>query len=234
MLVARRWLAAHSKVAPVSGPRLADWIDSYGLADREFRIVVGAESALIDKRLEQLDLRGTAGINILGIERSTPFGRRLIQPEAETVLQADDALLLDVFGKGTDIDAFCRAHDLTRLPISGAYFTDHAQEIGMAELIVPPGSPLADKSIAGSRSGLCTGWLSSECAATIAPSATWAHRRSWTAATCCLLPARGSASGSCNVAATWLSWPCRENWTRCSRRRSAPFRPLRSLGSWWP
>ncbi|WP_104492108.1 SLC13 family permease [Paracoccus denitrificans] len=151
MLVARRWLAVESPAAPASRPRLADWIDSYGLAEREFRLRLGASSTLMGKRLDQLDLRGTAGINILGIERSTPYGRRLIQPKADSVLQADDVLFLDVFRKSTDIEAFCTAHGLRRLPISGAYFTDRAQEIGMVELIVPPGSPLAGKSIAQSR-----------------------------------------------------------------------------------
>ncbi len=151
MLVARRWLAVESPAAPASRPRLADWIDSYGLAEREFRLRLGASSTLMGKRLDQLDLRGTAGVNILGIERSTPYGRRLIQPKADSVLQADDVLFLDVFRKSTDIEAFCTAHGLHRLPISGAYFTDRAQEIGMVELIVPPGSPLAGKSIAQSR-----------------------------------------------------------------------------------
>lgn len=151
MLIARRWLATDSPASVNRRPRLADWIASYGLAGREFRLQLSARSGLVGKRLDQLDLRGTAGINILGIERSTAYGRRLIQPRADTVLQAEDALFLDVFGEGTDIEAFCTSHGLRRLPISGRYFTDHAQEIGMAELIVPPDSPLVGRSIAQSR-----------------------------------------------------------------------------------
>ncbi|MTH62322.1 SLC13 family permease [Paracoccus litorisediminis] len=151
MLFARRWLADKGPAAANRGPRLADWIDKYGLAKREFRLCLGAQSTLVGKRLDQLDLRGAAGINILGIERSTPFGRRLILPKADTLLQADDVLFLDVFGKAMDIEEFCRQHGLRRLPISGAYFTDQAQEIGMAEMIVPPGSPLVGSSIAKSR-----------------------------------------------------------------------------------
>lgn len=152
MLVARRWLAADSKAAPPSRPRLADWITSYGLAEREFRLRIAPDSPLAHQRLDQLDLRGTAGVNILGIERASPYGRRLIQPMADTILQTDDALFLDFFGKeGTDIEEFCRLHGLQRLPMTGSYFMDHAQEIGMAEFIVPPGSPLTRKSIAQSR-----------------------------------------------------------------------------------
>ncbi|WP_295046727.1 SLC13 family permease [uncultured Paracoccus sp.] len=151
MLIARRWLAADSPVPAGDRPRLSDWIDSYALARREFRLRLDPGSGLTGKRLDQLDLRGTAGINILGIERTTPFGPRLIRPGADTVLQAGDTLFLDVFGKGTDIAAFCARHGLRRLPISGSYFTDQAQEIGMAELIVPPGSPLVGRSIAASR-----------------------------------------------------------------------------------
>ncbi len=151
MLVARRWLAAESTATDNQRPTLADWIASYGLAGREFRLHLTARSGLVGKRLDQLDLRGTAGANILGIERSTSYGRRLIQPRADTILQAEDALFLDVFGEDTDIEAFCNTYDLRRLPISGRYFTDQAQEIGMVELIVPPGSPLVGRSIAQSR-----------------------------------------------------------------------------------
>ncbi|WP_225027808.1 SLC13 family permease [Xinfangfangia pollutisoli] len=151
MLIARRWLAARAPAARSARPRLADWIASYGLAGREFRLHLAPGSGFAGQRLDQLDLRATAGINILGIERAAPYGRRLIQPRAETVLQPGDTLLLDMFGPGLDIGDFCRRHGLQRRPISGRYFTDQAQDIGMAELIVPPGSALVGRSLAQSQ-----------------------------------------------------------------------------------
>ena len=151
MLVARRWLAAGGTAAPQVGPRLADWIDSYGLADRELRILVGQWSSLIGRSLDQLDLRATRGINILGIQRGAGYGRRLLQPAADSVLQAGDVLFLDVLDPSADMQAMCRALDLRPMPVSGRYFSDHAQEIGMVELIVRPGVPLIGQTPAQSR-----------------------------------------------------------------------------------
>ena len=37
------------------------------------------------------------------------------------------------------------------MPLSGAYFTDRSQEIGMAEVIVPPTSELVGKTVVEAR-----------------------------------------------------------------------------------
>jgi di/tricarboxylate transporter len=152
MLFARRWLAAappHAKGPP--RPRLSEWIEEYRLAGREYRLKVGPASPWVGKRLDELDLRATAGINIIAIERGGRFGSKLIRPAAATELSAGDVLFLDIVDPVADIGELCRDFALRRLPLSGGYFSDHAQEIGMAELIVPPGSRLTGRTVVEAR-----------------------------------------------------------------------------------
>ena len=152
MLFARRWLAQAPPSETVRPrPRLSEWIEKYRLADREYRFVVEADSPWVGRRLDQLDLRGTSGINIIAIERDGRFGRVLVRPAASTELAAGDVLFLDIIHSAVDIDAASRDLVLRRLPLSGNYFSDHAQEIGMAEFIVPPGSQLIGRTVVESR-----------------------------------------------------------------------------------
>ena len=72
--------------------------------------------------------------------------------------RSSDVLLIDLFSRDKniksremDIEAIEREFALEELPLSGAYFTDRSQEIGMAEVIVPPSSDLIGRSIVGSK-----------------------------------------------------------------------------------
>ncbi|MGH7786814.1 MAG: SLC13 family permease [Candidatus Binatia bacterium] len=137
MLFARRWLAAGGgAAADAHRPTLATWIERYGLAEREYRVRIGAASPLVGRRLGDLDLRAVAGANIVAIERAGRFAPALLRPVAGTELQADDLLLVDLFAHGSTIAALCRHYALEELPLTGAYFSDRAQEIGMAEVMV--------------------------------------------------------------------------------------------------
>src|SRR5690606_40461258 len=98
--------------------RLAEWVADYGLAERGRRLRLSAQSAWIGKRLDQLDLRATAGINIIAIERRRRFSLTIVEPTASTVLEAGDVLFLDVRGPAVDIDALCAQHGLERLPLT--------------------------------------------------------------------------------------------------------------------
>lgn len=155
MLMARRSLAPGPAPASPERAALAGWVADYDLAEREHRLRLRPESDLVGQRLDALDLRSSAGINIIAIERGSRFRRKLIHPGAETVLAASDILLIDQRDrgddKGFDLEAFALAHDLIPLPVSGQWFTDTAHEIGMAQIIVPPTSRLIGKTITQAR-----------------------------------------------------------------------------------
>ncbi len=158
MLLARR-LLGESTVAetePLVRPTLQHWVDEYELASREFRARVEPGSPLIGKSLAELKLR-RHGLNVLAIERQGRLNRELTRPLPATVFHVGDTLFFDVI-KSPDADAAidetCAAQGLSRLPLTGHYFTDQAQELGMAEVIVPADSHLIGKTVirAGIRS----------------------------------------------------------------------------------
>jgi di/tricarboxylate transporter len=149
MSFARRWLSAgHGAEAESSRrPSLADWVEEYKLGGREFRVGVTNGSPFVGKSLEEIRLRDTSGASLVAIERD----RTLIQPTAKTRLLAGDILLVDLFAPKTDVEVLIRQYALELMPLSGAYFTDRSQEIGMAEVIVPADSDLVGKTVANAR-----------------------------------------------------------------------------------
>ncbi|WP_246736107.1 SLC13 family permease [Enterovirga aerilata] len=151
MLFARRFLAPGGAADIPACVALRNWVEEYSLAGRERRLRVKAGSPLAGTRLDALDLRASAGINIIAIERDTRFRRKLIQPQADTVLAEGDVLLLDLRKGSLDLRDFARTHALEELPVSGEWFTDVAQEIGMAQLVVPPTSRLIGKTVVEAR-----------------------------------------------------------------------------------
>lgn len=156
LLFARRWLAATSD-RDVRGRRrvsLLDWVEKYKLAEREFRVRVTPRSSLVGKTLGEIDLREDSGINVVAIERKHGFSTDVLAPGAKTVLQAEDILLVDVFAPRVDIHEACRRLALDELPLTGAYFSDRSQEIGMAEVMIAADSSLVGKTVieAGFRS----------------------------------------------------------------------------------
>jgi di/tricarboxylate transporter len=149
MIFARRWLPATDDTADRAPrrPSLADWTEEYKLADREYRVRVTARSPLAGQTLEELRLRDHSGASIVAIERDG----KLVQPTAKTELRAGDILLVDLFAPDADVEALREKFALEALPFTGAYFTDRAQEIGMAEVILPANSELVNKTVAGAR-----------------------------------------------------------------------------------
>jgi len=149
MLYARRWLpdAGATGDDRAGRPTLADWIERYRLAGREYRLRIGAGSSLVGRRLDEVDLRATAGTNIVAIERTRRFKREVFGPVASTELAADDVLLIDLLTPSATIDALRPRYALEELPLTGAYFSDRAQEIGMAEVMVAADSDLVGRTL---------------------------------------------------------------------------------------
>lgn len=155
MLVARRHLSAGADKAATPAPRpsLREWVEEYALSGREHRVQLLAGSGWAGKRLDQLNLRATEGVNLIAIEKRGRFFSdvRTLRPAADTVLETGDVLFLDLHDPALDPDALCRQHGLRRLPLAGPYFHDHLQQVGMAELMLPAASPLIGKTVLDAR-----------------------------------------------------------------------------------
>jgi di/tricarboxylate transporter len=148
MIFARRWLSAADTASDGKPrrPKLTDWLDEYGLSGREHRERVLEGSSLAGNTLAEIGLRDTSGASVVAIERAG----RLMQTHANSVLRVGDILYIDLFAAGADVAALEQEYRLQSLPLSGAYFTDLSQEIGMAEVIVPARSDLVGTTIAES------------------------------------------------------------------------------------
>ncbi len=153
MLFARRWLASTGDgvAAGAGDPTLREWIERYRLADREYRLRVTDASPLVGRTLEELDLRGTSGTNIVAVERQRRRVRDVFSPTAKTELEAGDVLLVDRFRPTGDLDALRQRFGLEVLPLTGAYFSDRAQDIGLAEVMVAADSRLAGQTVVDAR-----------------------------------------------------------------------------------
>ena len=152
MLLVRRFLSrTPAKSSRAGRPALTDYIQSYGLKGREYRFAIRPQSPLTTDVLSAFDLRGSEGINIVAIERASRFGRQLSSPKAETRLQAGDIMLMDARTPNLDMAGLADRYCLDRLSLGGGYFTDRSQEIGMAELLVSPDSPLVGKTVVEGR-----------------------------------------------------------------------------------
>jgi di/tricarboxylate transporter len=149
MMFARRWLPAVNEPTGGASRRvsLADWVDKYKLANREYRLRVPDQSPLVGKDLEELSLRETSGAEIIAVDRQRRFSRQLLRPTAQTEVHAEDVLLIDLFQPTGDIEEIRKRYALEVLPLTGAYFTDRSQDIGMAEVVVPADSDLIGRTM---------------------------------------------------------------------------------------
>ena len=149
MLFARRWLPAEvaGGAEAAARPTLAGWIEHYGLAEREYRLRVTADSPLVGRRLDELALRADPGANVVAIERAGRFRSEVFRPVASTVLHADDVLLVDMLRTRAPVEGLRSKYGLEELPLTGAYFSDQAQDIGMAEVMVAADSELVGHTV---------------------------------------------------------------------------------------
>ena len=153
MLFARRWLSTKFEGGNrTSGrPSLRDWVQDYKLTEREHRVRVTSASPLIGQTIGEIELRSTSGVSIVAIERLRRSASEIVGPSASTVLQAEDILFVDLFGEDVPVEALRQKYALEELPLSGGYFTDRLQEIGMAEVMLGATSDLAGKTVIESR-----------------------------------------------------------------------------------
>ncbi|MBB5691628.1 SLC13 family permease [Roseomonas alkaliterrae] len=153
MLVARRLLPDRRPPGTDSHrpPSLRDWVETYALTGRAFRVRILPGSPLVGRRLEQLELR-KEGINILAIERQARFDTEIIRPDGTTELRAGDLVLIDARSAPERAQQLREELRVEVLPLEGSdYFFDRRQQIGMVEAIVPPDSPLVGNTVLDAR-----------------------------------------------------------------------------------
>ncbi|AIZ33179.1 SLC13 family permease [Pseudomonas sp. K1(2024)] len=149
MLLTRHWLNGEVRKDGRSETRrtLLDLVLDYKLSGRERRLRIRPHSPLIGHTLGELELRTRHGANVVGIERQHKFTTRVIAADSGTVLHQGDVLLLDLFANHDNLRSLCQAMQLEPLHFKAAYFIDQSQDVGMAEVSLPPGSQLIGKNL---------------------------------------------------------------------------------------
>ncbi|TDV04973.1 SLC13 family permease [Paraburkholderia caballeronis] len=150
MLLVRRAPGDAGGAPTPARPTLYDWIERYRLHGRAFRLRVEPSSPLANTPLGDVQLDGASGARVIAIERRVRFGVAVLSALPATELHAGDVLLVDVAVAGLDLEPLCERCALTSLPMGGAYFIEHAGEVGMAETLVPPDSGLVGAGVRGS------------------------------------------------------------------------------------
>ncbi len=149
MLYTRRFLgnnddSAQKSVAKTTFAKLAD---RYELTWRDAVLVLTPQSPFCGKKISELPLRAEYGASIVCIERRERLNKQLIDPSGETVLRANDALLVDFERNETDVSDLCERHRLLRHDLnSGRHFEHTEREFGLIEVSVMPDSPLDGKT----------------------------------------------------------------------------------------
>jgi di/tricarboxylate transporter len=147
MVLARRWLRGApdgTSARAAQRPNLADWIVAYKLSGRARQFRVTGASPLVGRTLEDISMRESSGATLVAIERD----RKVIQPTAKTELRVGDILLVDLVTVQASTESLHEKYALESMAITGAYLTDHTQEIGMAEVILPAGSEVVGLTVA--------------------------------------------------------------------------------------
>jgi len=148
LLTVGRWLTPAREAQ-------ADLISSYEIRDFLTGLVVGETSPVVGKSLRESNFAARYGLSIIGIERA---GQRIPFPRGGTVLAAGDVLIVE--GKVAEIarveeeGGFSIAGTRPDFPLSERRAegqdrpaADSEGRAGLAELIVPPRSPVVGRSI---------------------------------------------------------------------------------------
>jgi di/tricarboxylate transporter len=215
MAFARRWLPAKHRAKTANRPTFAMWVDEYGLANREYRLLVTDRSPLAGKTLEELNLRGSSGANIVAIERSRNFSKELLRPTAKMEIRVGDVLLIDLLPNSRDIQSIRDDFLLEELPLEGTYFSDRSQEIGLAEVISKRISGVASdfRSSASGEAVSCTTEVSSTKGSRLA--------------TCSCSSGPGVISS--NFGRTMKTWQLSDSPRNSTRFSQSPERPFKRL-----
>lgn len=125
-----------------------DFVADYQLEQRELRVRVGEDSPLAGRTLGESGPRRNHAANVVSIERPSGGRTEQLEPRATTVLHAGDVLLVD-FPKPLHEGnrETLQALGLEPLALRGDFFTDHSRELGMAEVLLPPGSEMVGRSV---------------------------------------------------------------------------------------
>ncbi len=121
-------------------------LERYGLADRMHRLRVPAGTDLVGQAIASAKLRSQFGIASVAIEQRQGERRTIGPALADTTFAAEDVLY--AIGTKKAISNLIKTKGLQRLDLEKAPTKKLYEELGMAEVLLPPESELCKQTIA--------------------------------------------------------------------------------------
>jgi di/tricarboxylate transporter len=149
MLFAIRLLPVNRRLETLPGNRrkMSELVEDYGLSERGWhRLSLRADSALVGQTLAAAQLRTRYGVTVVGIRRQGRLAASIMPALADTELTTGDELL--VLGETAAIDHLIEIQGLLQLPIEEIDRQNARQELGLAEVMLPPNSELIGRTLA--------------------------------------------------------------------------------------
>jgi len=149
MLFAIRLLPANRRLETLPGNRrkMSDLVEDYGLRERGWhRLRLQQGSALVGQTLAAARLRTRYGATVVGIRRQERLAVSIMPALADAELMAGDELL--VLSETADIDHLIETEGLRPLPVEAIDRQSARQELGLAEVMLPPNSELIGHTLA--------------------------------------------------------------------------------------
>ncbi len=129
---------------------LAELVDEYGLLRDLYRLPVSADSPIVGKTIASLNLRRRLGIDVLEVREDGSRGmmKRVRQqsPGPDTVIKAGDFMYLR--GRESDVQKFADEAGIGFEADDDAAASIEFYDIGIAEIVLMPNSPIIHKTIA--------------------------------------------------------------------------------------
>jgi di/tricarboxylate transporter len=122
-------------------------VEDYGLSERGWhRLRLREGSALVGQTLAAARLRTRYGITVVGLRRQERFAASVMPVLADTELKAGDELL--ALSETAELRPLIETEGLLPLPVEKIDRQSARQELGLAEVMLPPNSELIGHTLA--------------------------------------------------------------------------------------
>ena len=121
-------------------PTVNELAEKYELIDQLHRVRLKAEAKLAGHTVAEALLRSRYGVTVVGIERHERYASSVIPALADSALLSGDTLY--VICSLSELNTFIDAEGLEQLPIEQAQEQKVSEELGVAEVMLPPASKL--------------------------------------------------------------------------------------------
>ena len=119
--------------------------ESYQLVGQLHRLRIAADSSLAGQTVAEAQLRTRYGITLIGVGRTARFAETVSAALANTELHPADVLY--GVGSAAAVETLIAAERLLRLPIAESQQQRLVQELGLAEVMLPPDSALIGQTL---------------------------------------------------------------------------------------